>query len=85
MNKLQWNLKRNSYIFVQEYAFENIVCEMAAILSRPECVKCHQPNEPEWQYSYNSNFKKTSFDTDIPYMSKTAKCALHSNVPRLLR
>ena len=39
MNKLRWNLKRNSYIFIQENAFENIVCEMAAILSRPQCVK----------------------------------------------
>ena len=39
VNKLQWNLKRNSYIFIQENAFENVVCEMAAILSRPQCVK----------------------------------------------
>ena len=30
MNKLQLNLKRNSYIFIQENAFEN-VWEMAAI------------------------------------------------------
>ena len=37
-NKLQWNKKRNSYIFVQENAFENVVCEMAAILSQPQCV-----------------------------------------------
>ena len=29
-NKLQWNLNRNSYIFIQENAFENVVCEMAA-------------------------------------------------------
>ena len=32
------NLKQNSHIFIQENAFENIVCEMAAILSRLECV-----------------------------------------------
>ena len=38
-NKLQWNLKRNSYIFIQENAFENVVWKMAAILSRPQCVK----------------------------------------------
>ena len=37
-NNLQWNLKWNSYIFIQENAFEN-VCEMAAILSWPQCVK----------------------------------------------
>ena len=28
----------NSNVFIQENAFENIVCEMAAILSRPQCV-----------------------------------------------
>ena len=29
-NKLQWNLNRNSYIFIQGIAFENAVCEMAS-------------------------------------------------------
>ena len=38
-NKFQWNLNRNSNIFIQENAFESVVCEMAAILSRPQCVK----------------------------------------------
>ena len=27
------------YIFIQENALENVVCEMASILSRPQCVK----------------------------------------------
>ena len=26
-------------IFIEENAFENVVCEMSAILSRPQCVK----------------------------------------------
>ena len=26
-----WNLYRNSYIFIQENAFENVICEMVAI------------------------------------------------------
>ena len=30
-NKLQWNLNRNPYIFIQENAFENVVWKMAAI------------------------------------------------------
>ena len=30
---------RNSNIFIQENALENVVCEMASILSRPQCVK----------------------------------------------
>ena len=37
--KVQWNFDRNSNIFIQENAFENVVCEMASILSRPQCVK----------------------------------------------
>ena len=36
-NKFQWNVNRNSYFFSQESAFENVFCEMAAILSRPQC------------------------------------------------
>ena len=39
-NNIQWNHMRNSNIFVQENAFQNVVCEMAAMLSRPHCVKC---------------------------------------------
>ena len=38
-NKLQWNLNRNFNIFIQENAFESVVCETAAILSRLQCVK----------------------------------------------
>ena len=35
-NKLQWNFNWNLNIFVQENAFENVVCEMGSILSRPQ-------------------------------------------------
>ena len=28
----------NPYIFIHENAFEKIVCEIAAILSRPQCI-----------------------------------------------
>ena len=45
-NKLQWDLYRNSNIFIQGNAFESVVCEMAGILSRPQCInklaKCRQ-------------------------------------------
>ena len=37
-NKLQSNPNRNSYLFIQENAFEH-VWKMAAILSPPQCVK----------------------------------------------
>ena len=35
MDIIQGNTIWNSKFFIQENAFENIVCEMAAILSRP--------------------------------------------------
>ena len=28
----------SSCIFIQQYAFENVVCEMVAFLFRPQCV-----------------------------------------------
>ena len=37
-NTHQRNLKWNSYIFIEENAFENVVWKMAAILSRPQWV-----------------------------------------------
>ena len=40
-NKFQWNFNRNSYIFIHENAFEKVVCKMAAILSRPQCLNAH--------------------------------------------
>ena len=35
---LQWKFNQNSTIFIQENAFENVVCKMAAILSRGRWV-----------------------------------------------
>ena len=37
-NKLQWNSNPNTELFIQEKAFKNVVCEMAAILSRGRWV-----------------------------------------------
>ena len=37
-NKFQWNLNCNLHFFIKENALENGVCEMASILSRPQCV-----------------------------------------------
>ena len=41
-NKLQWNSNRNSYIFIQENPFENVVWKMAAILSQPRWVSIYE-------------------------------------------
>ena len=38
-NKLNWNLNRNSWIFIRENTIENVVWEIMAILSRHQCVK----------------------------------------------
>ena len=38
-NKLQWSFNPNIKLLIQENVPENIVCEMAAILSRFQCVK----------------------------------------------
>ena len=55
-NKLQWNLNRNSCIFIQENAFENVVWKMAAILSRPPCVKSEQAYK-YFDISYRCNWR----------------------------
>ena len=38
-NMIQLNFSRNQNIFIQEKALQNDICEMASILSRPQCVK----------------------------------------------
>ena len=46
-NKLQWNLNRNLYIFVQENAFEIVVRTFVAILSWSKCV-----NDIKYEYEF---------------------------------
>ena len=49
LNKLQWNVNR--YIFIQENPFENVVWEMAVVLSRPQWVNSMSPSDAECQQS----------------------------------
>ena len=37
-NKFQWIFNQNTTIFIQQNAFENVVCKVSSILSRPQCV-----------------------------------------------
>ena len=37
-NKLQWNVNQSFNVFIEENAFENVICITAAILSWPQCV-----------------------------------------------
>ena len=41
---LKKNANQISNIFIQENALENVVCEMASILFRPQCVKASDIN-----------------------------------------
>ena len=41
-NNLWWNFIKNSNIFIEENAFEGALCQMAAILSQPQCVNSKQ-------------------------------------------
>ena len=45
------NLKRNAYIFSQANALENVVCEIAAILSEPQCVETLTMRGPSYSKS----------------------------------
>ena len=49
-HKLQWNLNRNTNIFIYEIFFEIAVCEIAAILSRGRWVNSVWPNDAICQY-----------------------------------
>ena len=53
-NKLKWNLNQNSYIFIQENAFENVFCKMTAILYQPQCVN-KTKNPPSCQVLWHSS------------------------------
>ena len=37
-NKFQWHFNQNFKFFIEENAFENVVCKMAAIFARPQSV-----------------------------------------------
>ena len=56
-NKLQWKFNWNSYIFIKENAFENVVWKMVAISSQPQCVK--------WQYILNSSSMQENIKVEI--------------------
>ena len=44
LNNLQWKHNLNLYIFIHKNAFENVFCEMLAILSQPQYVNSNGKN-----------------------------------------
>ena len=47
-NKMQWDISRNLYIFIRENAFESVICEMSALLSRTQYVIFSQWSSLRW-------------------------------------
>ena len=68
-NKFQWNFNQSTKLFIHENASDNIVCEMAAILSRGKWVKWRgwfQRMMPGWydrQGVLIAQLKSTTYDT----------------------
>ena len=52
-NKIRWNFNQNSNIFIEENMFENAVCKMLFISSRPQCVKGYTgSSDSDWVPGY---------------------------------
>ena len=62
MNTLQLNLNRNSNIFIHENALENVVCEIASILPRLQCVKY----ELQWSIMQQLKKSQASYKSETP-------------------
>ena len=82
MNKFQWKIKRNSYIFIQENAIENVVCDIASILSGSQYVKgelssylyhCH------WSSEYHGS---THFTLSASSQNNAQRCTTFNQFSR---
>ena len=79
-NKFQWNLKQNWCIFIQENAFETVVCEMASILSQPQCVKYGQDHVfSKWWGKAISDYTRGQWLIDAPKHHEEAAAKLVNN------
>ena len=74
-NKLQWNINRNSYIFIHENAFECVVCEMAAICLGINVLTCNNSSTEgslhtrQWCSSMNAKTHlRTWWDSKIRHL-----------------
>ena len=63
----QWKFNQNTAIFIEENAFENVVCEMMSISSRPQCVKMQQssPYQENSMFLHNQKFRDSFITVDI--------------------
>ena len=54
-NTALWNLNQLFNIFIDEIAFENVVCEKSVILSRPRCVEGNNDKQISFSQIYGTN------------------------------
>ena len=67
-NRLQWNLKRNLYIFIEANAFENVIWWMVAISSRPQYVNSYL-NKFHHSFCWcNIKRRLSSYFTNVMYL-----------------
>ena len=83
-NKFQWNFNRYSNIFIPENAFENVVCEMASILSWPQCVNTLTARQNGHQFPDN-NFKFIVLNKNIQILIKISLKGPINNIPTLVQ
>ena len=79
-NKHQWNLKQNSYIFILENAFQNVICEMAANLYQPQCGNAERHTSSITNRSYISLALSLQYVETLISFLKIQWRNIHDNV-----
>ena len=70
-NKFQWNFNQNTKLFIPENAFENIVCEKAAILSRGDELKRLWKSFPIFPFWHKGQFvASASLDWNLLFVTR---------------
>ena len=53
-NKLQWNINQSAKLFIHQNVFENVICEIASVLSRGRWVNSLGPSDVIWRQGSGS-------------------------------
>ena len=75
-NKFQWNHNRNSYIQIEENAFENVVCE-----NRGNFVRASMSKKQTWKalFSKSQNAATIRKDKHYKYIFMNSDCGILCN------
>ena len=80
-DNFQWNLYRNSYIFIQENVFENVVHKKAAICLGLNIMYTHQPmllkNCSHFYFSFQGLYSLSGFTSARFHVSKLRDSSLN--------